>query len=74
MLLLLVILDAHDRLAVVLELASLQWLARVITNHVISWTIFDREVLLVNAILDKVVAYVDVSSAFARALLAILGQ
>ena len=56
---------AHDGTTVFLELAALKRLARIVTNHVISWTILYLEVFLVNTILDKIITNVNMASSFA---------
>jgi hypothetical protein len=51
----------HDILAMLHELFPLQWLARKIAEHIVSGTIFYIELPFIDAVLDLVVTYVNVS-------------
>ena len=64
--------QVHDHLAELDELGASQRLRHVVCDHIVGWTIFDGNLLVLDQASDVKVLDVEMASALARASLAIL--
>ena len=57
--------DVHDDVTKLTELGSFNRLGEEITYHLVSWTVFEREMFLFDNIGDEEVSYIHVPCSLA---------
>ena len=62
----------HDSVAELEKLFSLKRLCEVVRDHVISWTVFNFKLAILDPISDKIIPYVYVSGSLGARLLSVV--
>ena len=65
-------LEVHDIVAELEELFSLQWLCEVVRDHVVCWTVFDLNFVILDPVSYKMISYVYVSGSLGAGLLSVV--
>ena len=64
--------EVHDSVAELEERFSLQWLCKVVRDHVICRTVFDFKLVILDPVIHKIISYVYVSGNLGAGLLSVV--
>ena len=68
----LLIIEVHDIVAELEEIFSLQWLCKVVRDHVVCRTVFDLKFVILDPVSYNIISYVYVSGSIGAGLLSVV--